>query len=35
MKKAEIKPDWRLVRVEQTQHCNAEYLEKKASPQSA
>ena len=29
MKKAEIKPDWRLVRVEQTQHCNAEYLEKK------
>lgn len=29
MEKKEVQPDWRLVRVEQTQHCNAEYLEKK------
>lgn len=25
----EVQPDWRLVRVEQTQHCNAEWIEKK------
>jgi hypothetical protein len=29
MEKTEIKPDWRLVRVEYTEHCNAEWIKKK------
>jgi hypothetical protein len=29
MKKKEVQPDWRLVRVEQTQHCDPAYLKKK------